>query len=109
MTHVVLPVWQSQKADSKEAVRLSCSVILVGGEFRLFPIREFKGDTAFRTIGRTTSYDYDQNGHETWFDAGLGADISVSRNTKLWLDSKYVFGGEFENTWALNAGVRWEF
>lgn len=72
-------------------------------------LREFKGDTAFRAIGRTTSYDYDQNGHETWFDAGLGADISVSRNTKLWLDSKYVFGGEFENTWALNAGVRWEF
>lgn len=72
-------------------------------------LREFKGDTAFKAIGRTTSYDYDQNGHETWFDAGLGADISVSRNTKLWLDSKYVFGGEFENTWALNAGVRWEF
>ena len=72
-------------------------------------LREFKGDTAFQAIGRTTSYDYEQNGHETWFDAGLGADISVSQNTKLWLDTKYVFGGEFENTWALNAGVRWEF
>lgn len=72
-------------------------------------LREFKGDTAFQAIGRTTAYDYEQNGHETWFDAGLGADISVSQNTKLWLDTKYVFGGEFENTWALNAGVRWEF
>lgn len=72
-------------------------------------LREFKDDTAFRAIGQTTSYDYDQNGRETCFDAGLGADISVNRNTKLWLDSKYVFGGEFENTWALNAGVRWEF
>ena len=37
MTRVVLPVWQSQKAESRETARLSGSVILVGGEFRLFP------------------------------------------------------------------------
>ena len=72
-------------------------------------LREFKGDTAFSAIGRTTSYDYERNGHETWYDAGLGVDISVTQNTKLWLDSKYVFGGDFENTWALNAGIRWNF
>ena len=72
-------------------------------------LHEFNGDAAFRALGATTSYDYERSGHETWYDAGLGADISLTRNAKLWLDSKYVFGGDFENTWALNAGVRFEF
>ena len=72
-------------------------------------LREFKGDTTWRAVGRSTSYAYDENGHETWYDAGIGADLSVTRNTNLWLDTKYVFGGDFENTWSLNTGVRWMF
>lgn len=72
-------------------------------------LREFKGDTTWRAVGRSTSYAYDENGHETWYDAGIGADLSVNRNTNLWLDTKYVFGGDYENTWSLNAGVRWMF
>ena len=72
-------------------------------------LREFNGDTTWRAVGRSTSYVYDENGHETWYDAGIGADLSVNRNTNLWLDTKYVFGGDFENTWSLNAGVRWMF
>lgn len=72
-------------------------------------LREFKGDTTWRAVGRSTSYAYDENGHETWYDAGIGADLAVNRNTNLWLDTKYVFGGDYENTWSLNAGVRWMF
>ena len=72
-------------------------------------LREFKGDTVLRAIGRSTFYEYDESGRETWFDAGIGADLSVNRTMNLWLDTKYVFGGDFENTWSLNAGVRWMF
>mgnify|MGYP000320697672 CR=1 FL=1 len=72
-------------------------------------LREFKGDTTWRAVGRSTSYAYDENGHETWYDAGIGADLAVNRNTNLSLDTKYVFGGDYENTWSLNAGVRWMF
>ena len=72
-------------------------------------LREFKGDTVLRAIGRSTFYEYDESGRETWFDAGIGADLSVNRTMNLWLDTKYVFGGDFENTWSLNAGVRWIF
>ena len=69
-------------------------------------LREFKGDHVFAARGHSTSVDFDK---ETWYDAGIGANLSLSSNTDLWLNAKYIFGGYFESSRQINAGVRFSF
>ena len=72
-------------------------------------MHEFKGDYSFDAIGRTTAYRNENSGSDTWYDLGIGTDITLSENSKIWLSSKCIFGGEFDNSWQLNAGIRYSF
>ena len=72
-------------------------------------LREFKGDHVFAARGHSTSVDFSYADKETWYDAGIGANLSLSSNTDLWLNAKYIFGGYFESSRQINAGVRFSF
>ena len=72
-------------------------------------LREFKGDHVFAARGHSTSVDFSYADKETWYDAGIGANLSLSSNTDLWLSAKYIFGGYFESSRQINAGVRFSF
>ena len=61
-------------------------------------LREFKGDHVFAARGHSTSVDFSYADKETWYDAGIGANLSLSSNTDLWLNAKYIFGGYFESS-----------
>ena len=58
---------------------------------------------------RTTAYRNENSGSDIWYDLGIGTDITLSENSKIWLSSKCIFGGEFDNSWQLNAGIRYSF
>lgn len=49
------------------------------------------------------------NGIDFTLHAGIGANLSLSSNTDLWLNAKYIFGGYFESSRQINAGVRFSF
>lgn len=72
-------------------------------------LREFMGDHVFAARGHSTSVDFSYADKETWYDAGIGANLSLSSNTDLWLNAKYIFGGYFESSRQINAGVRFSF
>ena len=67
------------------------------------------GDHVFAARGHSTSVDFSYADKETWYDAGIGANLSLSSNTDLWLNAKYIFGGYFESSRQINAGVRFSF
>lgn len=72
-------------------------------------LHEFNGNYAYRATGRTTSYKDTQTGSQTWYDVGVGTNLSVSENAKVLMNAKYVTGGDFESSWILNADLRYEF
>lgn len=72
-------------------------------------LHEFAGDKSFALTGNDGRYDKDYDGQETWFDIGLGADISLGKNSFFWADVERTIGADFDNTWQINGGFRWEF
>ena len=72
-------------------------------------LHEFNSDKEFKLQGRTTSYADKFSGTDTWYDAGIGVDLSVTANTKLWVDAEHIFGADYDSTWQINAGARYEF
>ena len=72
-------------------------------------LHEFDGDKEIDMLGRTTSYSDKFSGKETWYDIGVGTDFAAAKNTKIYFEAEHIFGAEFENTWQINAGARYEF
>lgn len=72
-------------------------------------LHEFSADRDYKLQGSTLPYADEFSGSQTWFDAGISADLSISQNAKLWLDAAHIFGGDFENSWRFTAGARYEF
>lgn len=72
-------------------------------------LHEFSADRGYYLVGRTTAYTEDFSGSETWYDVGLGTDLTVTENTKLWLDAEHIFGGDYESSWQVSAGARYLF
>ncbi len=72
-------------------------------------LHEFSGDQSYDMVGRTTTYSDDFSGDQTWYDAGIGVDLSVTEDAKLWLDVAHIFGGDYEDSWQVTAGARYEF
>ena len=67
------------------------------------------GDKGIALTGADGRYEHEYDGQETWFDVGLGADISIDKNTYFWVDVEKTLGSDFDNTWQVNGGFRWEF
>lgn len=72
-------------------------------------LHEFDGDKEIDMLGRTTSYSDKFSGKETWYDIGVGTDFAAAKNTKIYFEAEHIFGADFENTWQINAGARYEF
>lgn len=72
-------------------------------------LHEFAGDKSFILTGNDGRYDKEYDGQETWCDVGIGADISLGKNSYFWADVERTFGADFDNTWQINGGFRWEF
>ena len=72
-------------------------------------LHEFAGDKSFSLTGNDGRYDKEYDGQETWCDIGIGADISIGKNCYFWADVERTFGADFDNTWQINGGFRWEF
>lgn len=72
-------------------------------------LHEFAGDKSFSLTGNDGRYNKEYDGQETWCDVGIGADISLGKNSYFWADVERTFGADFDNTWQINGGFRWEF
>lgn len=72
-------------------------------------LHEFAGDKSFSLDGNDGRYDKEYDGQETWCDVGIGADISLGKDSYFWADVERTFGADFDNTWQINGGFRWEF
>lgn len=72
-------------------------------------LREFKGDYAFAAAGHSTAGDFTYSGKETWYDAGIGANVALSSNINFRLNAKYIFGGVFESSRQMDAAIHFAF
>lgn len=77
--------------------------------FKADLMHEFMGDKGIALSTATERYTDEYDGQETWFDIGLGADISIGQNSFFWADVERTLGADFDNTWQVNGGFRWEF
>ena len=77
--------------------------------FKADLMHEFMGDKGIALSTATERYTDEYDGQETWFDIGLGADISIGKNSFFWADVERTLGADFDNTWQVNGGFRWEF
>lgn len=77
--------------------------------FKADLMHEFMGDKGIALSTATERYTDEYDGQETWCDVGIGADISLGKNSYFWADVERTFGADFDNTWQINGGFRWEF
>lgn len=77
--------------------------------FKADLMHEFMGDKGIALSTVTERYTDEYDGQETWCDVGIGADISLGKNSYFWADVERTFGADFDNTWQINGGFRWEF
>ena len=77
--------------------------------FKADLMHEFCGDRDYTIIGEDARYSKEFDGKETWFDVGIGANIAINRATYFWLDAERTFGGDYEKTWQISGGFRWEW
>ncbi len=77
--------------------------------FKADLMHEFMGDKGIALSTVTERYTDEYDGQETWCDVGIGADISLGKNSYFWADIERTFGADFDNTWQINGGFRWEF
>ena len=72
-------------------------------------MHEFDGDSNIYAIGASMPYSDKSSGSDTWYDVGIGTNLMLSNNSKLWLDTKHIFGGIYNSSWQINAGINITF
>ncbi len=80
--------------------------------FKADVLHEFLGDQTIRALDGTTggdwqSVDYENKG--TWYDIGIGYAAMLSQSTYAFIDLEQSFGNDNDDTYQINAGVRWTF
>ena len=79
--------------------------------FKADVLHEFLGDQTIRALDGTTngwqSVDYENQG--TWYDIGIGYASMLSQSTYAFIDLEQSFGNDNDDTYQINAGVRWTF
>ena len=72
-------------------------------------VHDFLGETDVKVsnahMSRTVSNDFGG----TWGEFGIGANVSVSDSTYVYADVEHTTGGEIEEPWRVNVGVRYNF
>lgn len=72
-------------------------------------MHEFIGDKEITLTGSDGSIHKEYGGTDTWFNVGIGADISIAKNSYFWADVEKTFGSDWDNTWQINGGLRWKW
>ena len=79
--------------------------------FKADVLHEFLGDQTIRAMDGTTNgwqtVDYENKG--TWYDIGIGYAAMLSQSTYAFIDLEQSFGNDNDDTYQINAGVRWTF
>ena len=79
--------------------------------FKADVLHEFLGDQTIRALDGTTNgwqtVDYENQG--TWYDIGIGYAAMLSQSTYAFIDLEQSFGNDNDDTYQINAGVRWTF
>lgn len=72
-------------------------------------VHDFLGETDVKVsnahMSRTVSNDFGG----AWGEFGIGANVSVSDSTYVYADVEHTTGGEIEEPWRVNFGVRYNF
>lgn len=72
-------------------------------------LHEFAGDRGFTLTGNDGWYAQNDNGTDTWYDVGIGVDLSLGHSTYFWADVERILGSDFDNTWQVSGGLRWKW
>ena len=77
---------------------------------KLAAAHEFSGDfdTTFRAANEPegrTSIDFG----DTWYEAQIGGTAKLSKNSLIYADFEHSFGGDVEEKWRVDAGLRFTF
>ena len=77
---------------------------------KLAAAHEFSGDfdSTFRAEGEAdgrTSIDFG----DTWYEAQLGGSVKLNDNSMVYASFERSFGGDVEQKWRVDAGLRWSF
>lgn len=79
--------------------------------FKADVLHEFLGDQIIRALDGTTNgwqtVDYENQG--TWYDIGIGYAAMLSQSSYAFIDLEQSFGNDNDDTYQINAGVRWTF
>lgn len=77
---------------------------------KLAAAHEFSGDfdSTYRVEGEpdgSTSISF----NDTWFEAQLGGSVKLNDNSMVYASFERTFGGDVEQKWRVDAGLRWSF
>ena len=80
--------------------------------FKADVLHEFLGDQDVYVMDKSTDnkwagISYDNEG--TWYDIGIGYAAMLSQSTYAFIDLEQSFGNDNDDTYQINAGVRWTF
>jgi outer membrane autotransporter protein len=72
-------------------------------------LHEFCGDRVVNLRGNDTTLYRQEDGSDTWFNYGIGADIALRENTFFYCDLERSFSGDINTKWQYDVGLRWQF
>ena len=80
--------------------------------FKADVLHEFLGDQDVYVMDKSTDnkwagISYDNEG--TWYDIGIGYAAMMSKSSYAFIDLEQSFGNDNDDTYQINAGVRWTF
>ena len=71
-------------------------------------LQEFAGDAEI-TGKNGSRASYKQDGEDTWFEYGIGANVKLTDSAYLWADVERTEGADIEEEWRGTVGVRFSF
>ena len=72
-------------------------------------LHEFLGDQTITATDVTGTLREEYENKGTWYDVGFGFATALSNNSYAFMDFEKSFGNDNDETYQINAGVRWTF
>ena len=70
-------------------------------------VHEFSGDSEITARMGSAVNTIKQDGKDTWFEYGIGANFNLTPSTYIWADVERTSSGLIDETWRATAGVRY--
>jgi len=72
-------------------------------------LHEFGGNYKVRFADSEGKVSVSDDLSGTWAEYGVGADVKIGKDSRIYFDVSKGIGGEFKKTWQWNLGARWAF